>query len=64
MSVICAYLLYEFKLGFQASEICRKNCSEFEEDAVKERTVRHWFQKFAPGYKSLKEFAFRETDTE
>lgn len=48
-------LLYEYKLGTNASEACRKICLAFGEDAVKERTARNWFQKFRSGNESLED---------
>uniref|UniRef100_A0A1I7X1Z2 ABC transmembrane type-1 domain-containing protein n=1 Tax=Heterorhabditis bacteriophora TaxID=37862 RepID=A0A1I7X1Z2_HETBA len=38
-----------------ASEGCRKICIAFEEDEVKERTARKWFQKFPLGVESLQD---------
>jgi len=44
-SIIRSCLLYEFKLGHNASEASRKINFEFGEDAVKEQTARSLFQK-------------------
>ena len=37
--IICACLLYEFKLGTSASSASRKLCTAFGEGAVSERTA-------------------------
>ena len=52
-SIIHSCLLYEFKLGSNASEASRKINFAFGEDAVKERTARNWFKKFSSGDENL-----------
>ena len=44
--IICACLLYEFKLGTSASSVFCKLCTAFGKGAVSERTARNWFQQF------------------
>ncbi|MEZ0498462.1 hypothetical protein [Sphingomonas sp. IW22] len=53
--IIRSCLLYEFKLGSNASEACRKICLAFGEDSVKERNARNWFQKFRSGDETLED---------
>jgi len=47
------YLLYDFKGGLSAAASSRRICQAFGENAVNERTARHWFQKFRSGDVSL-----------
>ena len=51
--IICAYLLYEFKLGTSASSASCKLCTVFGEGAVSEKTAQNWFQKFRSGNETL-----------
>ena len=43
---ICAFLLYEFKLGTSASSASRKLCTAFGEGAVSKIIAQNWFQNF------------------
>ena len=54
-NVIRSCLLYEFKLGSNASEACRKICLAFGNDALKRRTAQKWFAKFSQGDESLED---------
>ena len=54
-SIIRSCLLYEFKLGSNASETTRKINFDIGEDAVKKRTARNWFQKFSSGDENLED---------
>ena len=49
-----ACLLYEFKLGTNASSASRKLCTALGESAVSERTAQNWFQKFCLAMKPFK----------
>lgn len=55
LQVIRACLLYEFKLGSNASEACRRICSAFGNDVVKRRTAQKWFARFGKGDESLED---------
>ena len=53
--IICACLLYEFKLGTSALSASCKLCTVFGEGAVSERTAGNWFQKFRSGNETLED---------
>ena len=55
LQVIRACLLYEYKLGSNAADTTRRVNIAFGEDAIKERTVRKWFQKFRSGDEMLED---------
>jgi len=46
-------LLYDFNVGLSAAASSRHICQAFDENAVNERTTRHWFQKYRSGVVSL-----------
>ena len=53
-AIIRACLLYEFKLGTKAAEVCRKICAAFGEGTIAERTGQKWFKNFLLEKKTLK----------
>ena len=53
--IIRACLLYEFKLGTNASQACKNISKAFGKDSVKERNARNWFQKFSSGDETLED---------
>ena len=53
--MIRSCLLYEFKLGTNASSASRRICTTFGKGAVSERTARNWFQKFRSGNEALED---------
>lgn len=54
-SIIRACLLYEFKLGTNATEASIKICTAFGEGTVTPRTAQRWFKKFTSGDESLED---------
>src|SRR5580765_2988615 len=52
---ICAFMLYEFKLGNTAANAEKRICSVCGEDSVSERTAQKWFKRFKEGNESLED---------
>jgi transposase len=48
-------MLYEFKLGSNATAAARKICQAFGTDVVNELTVQRWYRKFQQGDKPLED---------
>lgn len=53
--VIRSCMLYEFKLGTNATQTTRKICQAFGKGSVNERTAQFWFSKFSRGDDSLED---------
>jgi transposase len=53
--VIRACMLYEFKLGSNATAAARKICQAFGTDILNELTVQRWYRKFQEGDESLED---------
>lgn len=49
------FLLYDFKLGFKASESAKRINGVFGENVVKQRTAQFWFQRFKSGKESVED---------
>lgn len=47
--------LYEWKSGHNAAAAARNINAAFGEDFAKERTIRHWFERFRSGDESLED---------
>ncbi|XP_004208805.2 histone-lysine N-methyltransferase SETMAR-like [Hydra vulgaris] len=54
-AIICACLLYGFKLNTKAAEACRKICAAFRKGTIAERTGQKWFKKFSCGNENLED---------
>ena len=48
-------LLFYYRKEKNASQVCKKICEVYGEDALKERQCRNWFDKFRKGDFSLKD---------
>ena len=54
-AIICACLLYEFKLSTKTAEACRKICATFGEGTIAEWAGKKWFKKFSYGNENLED---------
>jgi transposase len=61
--VIRACMLYEFKLGSNATAAAWKICQACGTDVVNERTVQRWYRKFQEGDESLEDTPRSERPT-
>ncbi|XP_065674006.1 uncharacterized protein LOC136090956 [Hydra vulgaris] len=54
-TIIRSCLLYEFKLGRNATQAAKNICTAFGEGTVSERTAQKWFQRFSSGDESIED---------
>ena len=49
-------MLFHYRKGYNASQTCREICAVYGEDAVTDRTVCNWFERFRGGNLDVKGF--------
>ncbi|XP_065645670.1 histone-lysine N-methyltransferase SETMAR-like [Hydra vulgaris] len=54
-TIIRSCLLYEFKLGRNATQAAKNICTAFGEGTVSERPAQKWFQRFSSGDESIED---------
>lgn len=48
-------MLFHYRKGYNASKTCKEVCAIYGEDAVSDRTVRNWFERFRGGNLDVKD---------